>query len=218
MNTQSLAKAFRRCAAVLGLLVAGGCGALLSPATPPPTIYSLAAAPGDSRTAAAQPRVPSDALPSLVINPPRAAAGFGGPQIIYVREPYRLEHFAHSEWVDTPARMLGPLIVTAIAGTGAFQAVVPAATGVVGSMRLDTEVLRLQQEFGSGPSRVRFTLRAYLLDSTTRRVVAWREFDETVVSDSDDPYGGVVAANRAVQAVMHGLADFCAEAAHNARN
>jgi len=65
---------------------------------------------------------------------------------------------------------------------------------------------------------VRFTLRAYLLDSTTRRVVAWREFDETVVSDSDDPYGGVVAANRAVQAVMHGLADFCAEAAHNARN
>jgi cholesterol transport system auxiliary component len=60
---------------------------------------------------------------------------------------------------------------------------------------------------------VRFTLRAYLVDNSTRRVLAWREFDEGVAAASENPYGGVVAANRAVQSVLQQLAGFCAEAA-----
>jgi cholesterol transport system auxiliary component len=59
---------------------------------------------------------------------------------------------------------------------------------------------------------VRFTLRAYVVDNTTRRVLAWRVFDESVTAASDDPYGGVVAANRAVQSVLGQLAGFCATA------
>jgi cholesterol transport system auxiliary component len=71
----------------------------------------------------------------------------------------------------------------------------------------------LQHEFDSPPSRVRFTLRAYVVDNATRRVLAWREFDETVPAATDDPDGGVVAANRAVQTVLEHLARLCAEAA-----
>jgi cholesterol transport system auxiliary component len=63
---------------------------------------------------------------------------------------------------------------------------------------------------------VRFTLRAYIVDNTTRRVLAWREFDETVPAASEDPYGGVVAANSAVQTVLENLSAFCAEAAARA--
>ena len=74
-----------------------------------------------------------------------------------------------------------------------------------------TDIIRLQQEFQTRPSRVRFTLRATLLDEKTRRVVAWREFDATVPSVTDDPYGGVLAANLAVQSVLKELAAFCAE-------
>ena len=97
----------------------------------------------------------------------------------------------------------------------ALEAVGPLASGLDANLRLDTEVLRLQHEFGGGPSRVRFTLRATVLDGSTRRVLAWREIDETVASASEDPYGGVVAANRAVQLVMAQLAAFCAEAARS---
>ena len=43
--------------------------------------------------------------------------------------------------------------------------------------------------------------------------MARSEFDETVAATSEDPYGGVVAANRAVQSVLEKLAVFCAEAA-----
>jgi cholesterol transport system auxiliary component len=80
-------------------------------------------------------------------------------------------------------------------------------------MRLDTEILRLQQEFLGVPSRVRFTLRAYLVESATRRVISSREFEATVDAASDDPRGGVTAAHQAVRRVLTELADFCARIA-----
>lgn len=128
-----------------------------------------------------------------------------------------LEYFAHSEWVDSPARMFAPLLVAAVEHTGAFRAVMLTPSAAAGDLRLDTEIIRLQHEFGTQPSRVRFTLRAYLVDDKTRRVLAWREFDAAVPAESADPYGGVVAANRAVQTVLEKLSAFCAEAARSAR-
>jgi len=51
------------------------------------------------------------------------------------------------------------------------------------------------------------------VDSATRRVLAWRELDAAVATATDDPHGGVVAANRAVQTVLQQLSSFCTEAA-----
>ena len=51
----------------------------------------------------------------------------------------------------------------------------------------------------------------------TRQVLAWREFDSVVPSSSEDPYGGVLAANLAVQKALESLAAFCAETARSAR-
>jgi len=215
MNSLSFKRSCRLLAAGLLLTLMGGCGALRPATTPQPSFYSLDGAQGTrpgrvSSTASA-------AAPTLIVNPPHSAAGFDSPRIIYVREPHQLEYFAHSEWADTPARMLAPLIVAAIEGSGAFRAVVPTPSAAAGDLRLDTEVIRLQHEFQTRPSRVRFTLRAYIVDNTTRRVLARREFDETAAAASEDPYGGVVAANRAAQAVLEKLAAFCAEAARSAR-
>jgi cholesterol transport system auxiliary component len=156
--------------------------------------------------------------PTLIVNPPHAAAGFDSPHIMYVREAHKLEYFAHNEWVDPPARMLAPLLVAAIDNTGAFRAVVLAPSVAAGDLRLDTEIIRLQQEFGTQPSRVRFTLRAYLVEDKSRRVLAWREFEAAVPAASENPYGGVVAANGAVQSVLDDLAAFCAGAVRAWKN
>ena len=215
MNRLSFARFCRLCAAGLLLTLAGGCGALRPAATSQSSFYSLDSA----RTAApvaAPVAAPASAL-TLIINPPHATAGFDSPRIIYVREIHKLEYFSHNEWADTPARMLAPLVVAAVENSGTFRAVVLTPSSAAGDLRLDVEIIRLQHEFHTQPSRVRFTLRAYIVDNTTRRVLAWREFDETVPAASEDPYGGVVAANRAVQAVLGNLADFCAEAARAAR-
>ncbi|HSG24130.1 MAG TPA: ABC-type transport auxiliary lipoprotein family protein [Azonexus sp.] len=201
----------RRLLGVLTLMTLAGCSALQPAATPNPTVYSLERIPGGAAVAA--PTVAPVSAPTLIVSPPRAAAGYENHQIIYVREPHKLEHFAHNQWIEPPARMLAPLIVAAIENSGTFRAVVRTPSTAAGDLRLDTEIIRLQQEFRSQPSLVRFTLRAHLIDENTRHVVAWREFDTSVAATSDDPYGGVVAANLAVQAVLEKLSAFCAEAA-----
>lgn len=215
MMAISVARVIRLIGAGVLVVATGACGTLRPAATPNPSFYALEGAPAAAPAATAakaQAAVPSTA-PTLIVNPPHAAAGFDSSRIMYVREAHKLEYFAHSEWVDTPARMLAPLLVAAVETTGAFRAVVLTPSAAAGDLRLDTEIVRLQQEFGSPPSRVRFTLRAYLVEDKTRRVRAWREFEAAVPAASDDPYGGVVAANHAVQSVLGQLSAFCAAAA-----
>ncbi len=199
-------------AATLLLLLLCGCQSLQPGKATLPTVYSLAGASGN----AAQGQGASTGL-TLVVSPTHAAAGFDSQRIMYLRSADQLEYFAHNRWVDTPARMLAPLVVAAIGRSGAFRAVVGTPSPAAGEMRLDTEILRLQHEFIGAPSRVRFTLRAYLVESATRQVIASREFEAFIPAASEDPHGGVVAASHAVQNVLGELAVFCAETARNRR-
>jgi len=214
----SMKRINRLVAASLILALSAGCSALRPKAAAQPAYYSLDSGNLEARSDATLPQTLPPTLPptalTLIVNPPHAASGFDSQRILYVRTNHQLEYFAHSEWVDTPARMLAPLIVSAIERSGAYRAVVLTPSAAAGDLRLDSEIVRLQHEFGGQPlgqpSRVRFTLRAYLVDNSTRRVLAWREFDATESSPSEDPYGGVIAANLAVQKVLQQLAEFCA--------
>ena len=209
MNMPDFARRRGFCTAVILLPLFAGCGSMGLKSPEQPTYYSLdTAAPAAARPPDARPPT----VPTLIVNPPHASAAFDSKRIIYVREEHKLEYFAHSQWADTPARMLAPLIVAAVERSGAFRAVVQTPSAATGELRLDTEIIRLQHDFGSQPSRARFTLRAYVVDNTTREVLAWQEFDETAPAASENPYGGVVAANLAVQAVLARLATFCANA------
>jgi len=210
-NKIACVRLFRLVAAGLSVLALAACATLHPAAMPSTAFYALEGAPLGL--------VPTrlSAAPTLMVNPTSAAAGFDSPHIIYVREAHKLEYFAHNEWVDTPARMLAPLLVAALENTGAFRAVLLSPSSASADLRLDTEIIRLQQEFLTRPSSVRFTLRAYLVDDKTRRVLAWREFDAVVPAASEGPYGGVIAANRAVQTVLEELSAFCAEAARSLR-
>ncbi|MDO8450995.1 MAG: ABC-type transport auxiliary lipoprotein family protein [Rhodoferax sp.] len=210
INKMPAARFGRLLAGAVSVIALCACSGLRPTATVHPAFYALDGAPVTA------PLPAKAAAPTLIINPPHAAAGFDSQRIIYVRENHKLEYFANSEWIDPPARMLGPLLVSAIENTGAFRAVVLTPGAATGDLRLDTEIIRLQHEFQSSPSRVRFTLRAYLVDDKTRRVLAWREFDAAVAATSEDPYGGVIAANRAVQSVLKSLSQFCAETVDNA--
>ena len=145
----------------------------------------------------------------LAISMPRARPGFDTPRMAYLRQPHELEYFAVNQWADAPSRMLGPLLAQTLDQTGSFRAIVLNPSLVSVDLRLDTELVRLQQDFGTKPSRVRFTLRAQLIDVAGKRVIAARVFDETANVIQDDAYGGVIAANQAVQGVLIQLAEFC---------
>ena len=213
MIKPAITHAFRLSAAALSLALLSACGSLLPTPAAQPQRYSL-----DQAGLNVAPTPASKQGPTLIVNPPRAASGFDSQRINYVRQPHLLEYYAQNEWVDTPARMLAPLIVSAIENTGAFRAVILTPSAATGELRLHTEIIRLQHDLSAQPGRVVFTLRAYLVDTTSRKVVASREFNETVIASSETPYAGVVAANLAVQAGLAKLAIFCQEIAQNLRS
>jgi cholesterol transport system auxiliary component len=138
-----------------------------------------------------------------------AAPGFDTAHIVYTQQPNRLQVFARHEWVDTPARMLTPLVVAALERSGTFSAVVLAPSAAAGSMQLQLQLLRLQHEFGPLPSRVRLVLRAQLVHTSSRQVMATREFEQVAHSLSEDAPGGVAAAQQAAHALLLDLAQWC---------
>jgi cholesterol transport system auxiliary component len=149
--------------------------------------------------------------PVLLVAVPRAGPGLGGPRMAYQREPNQLQYFARSQWVEPPSRLLAPLLARALERTGRFQAVTELALGASPGLRLESEVVRLQQEFTERPSRVRFTLRLELVDVLAHRIVGTREFEAVEAAPSEDAAGGAAAANAAVTRVLAEAAAWCAE-------
>jgi cholesterol transport system auxiliary component len=185
------------------------CNPLKPAADQPLTFHTLnLTTPSEAQSGALATTTSISNLPSVIINPPHAAAGFETAKLIYLRQKHQLEYYSQSEWVAPPARMLSPLIVERLMRTGSFRAVVLTPSAVQADLRLNTEIIRLQHEFfdATGPSKVRFTLRAYIMDEKTRKVLANREFEALVNSPSENAAGGVLAANLATQLVMDDLA------------
>ena len=215
--------AFAPIAAALALSLLGGCSPLLPPPPPPSNIYLLEAriapisspalAQGDARFV---PLPKHDLV--LVVGMPRARAGFDTAQMVWVRQSHGLEVYSRNRWADTPARMLAPLFAQALERSGTFRAVVQTPSAVSADLRLDTELIRLQQDFSVQPSRVQFTLSAQLIDIGTQQVIASAEFDETENAGTEDAYGGVSAANRALERLLIRLTAFCTEHAPTRKN
>lgn len=179
-----------------------GCTGLLAPKAENVNFYVL-----DARASIKAMPVKRDLV--IAVSKPRARPGFDTTQIAYVEQSHELNYFAVNRWADTPSQMLGPLLAQALEQTGGFRAVVQTPGPVPVDIRLDTELVRLQQDFGTRPSRVQLTLRAQLIDVRGKRVIATKLFDEAENAPSQDAYGGVIAANRALQRILDQLSEFC---------
>jgi cholesterol transport system auxiliary component len=187
-------------AAAALLLAAPACVRVDLPRPPALELYLLDAAP--------PPGPPVEGRPPLLVAAPRAAPGVDGKEIVYLERAHEVRRYARSAWVDTPARMLAPLLARALE-QGGFRV---AREGEAGAeRRLETELLQLRQEFLARPSAVRLVLRARLLGGGGRPV-AEREIEVEEPAPSDDAYGAVVAANRAVSAALAEVVALCAEA------
>lgn len=145
---------------------------------------------------------------ALLVAMPQAQPGFDTRRIAYTKTPLTLDYYANSEWADTPARLLAPLIVRALESTGGFRAVVAAPASVSGDIRMDIDVIRFQQEFLEQPSRMRIILRARLIDLITLQVMATQLFEAVEIAPSENAYGGVQAANTALGRLLGELAEF----------
>jgi len=195
----------RKIMALTSVLLLAACGGLSAPQVVSQNIYVLESGPAVQTSQFKRDLV-------LLVSEPRALAGFDTPRMAYVQKQHEINYFAASRWADTPARMLGPLIAHALEQTGGFRAVVQSSGTLPADLRLDIELVRLQQDFKTRPSRVQLTLRAQLVDVRGKRLLAEHQFDAVETASSDDAYGGVAAANRLVQRVLGELSEFCVKA------
>ncbi|MCK5876773.1 MAG: membrane integrity-associated transporter subunit PqiC [Candidatus Marithrix sp.] len=145
----------------------------------------------------------------LLVSIPKAASGFDTPALIYTNNGYEIKYHDGVQWADSPARMLLPLIVHYLETSGKFKAVLSATTAPIASeLRLDTEILRLQQESFTEPSQVRLVVRVQLFDMAKRQVKATQIFKIVVNSVSKDAEGSVFAINEAMIIFLNKLVDF----------
>ncbi|HEX9204424.1 MAG TPA: ABC-type transport auxiliary lipoprotein family protein [Candidatus Deferrimicrobiaceae bacterium] len=149
---------------------------------------------------------------TLLVNVPREEPGFDTSRMAYLLRPDLLGYYAESRWVDTPGRMLTPLLVQAMEEGGCWRAVIRAPIAADADYRLDTEDLVLEQEFFSRPARVRLSVRAVLVDVRRQGVVATRRFEAKEDAPSEDASGGADAANRAAGRLLPALAAWADQA------
>ena len=161
--------------------------------------------------------LPNNSQKNLLVSIPTAAPGFNKRSLVYFDQQYEVKYHKKAQWVDTPARMLLPLLVHHLELTGLFNTVLSASTSpIAASLRLDTEIVRLQQEFFTEPSQIHLVVRAQLLDMDARSVLATRVFEITENARSEDAEGGMLATNRAIARLLKAITKFVKE--HHEQN
>ncbi|TAJ07961.1 MAG: hypothetical protein EPO61_10960 [Nitrospirae bacterium] len=139
---------------------------------------------------------------TLLVSLPQAQAGFETARMAYLLRAHEIRYFAVHQWADTPGRMLTPLLRRALEKADDWRAVVQAPAAVRSDFRLDADQLALLQDFTTRPSRVRLILRVQLVDLKGQQVIGARRFEAVEAAPSDDPYGGVEAASRALSKLL----------------
>jgi cholesterol transport system auxiliary component len=200
---------------IAGLLVLagfGGCSVLPKPEPVAMDQYVLEYTPNRIASESV------DDMPVLIVTAPRAHGGYDTHRIAYMKQEFSLRYYTRSRWADTPARMLAPLTADAMQATGQFMALYAVPGSIAADYRLDTELIRFHQDFTRQPSVMHITLRAQLVDLRESRVVGTQQFDIVEAAATEDSYGGVVAANKAVSRLLNELALFCVSGAGTAHS
>ncbi|GJL67314.1 MAG: hypothetical protein NPIRA05_22850 [Nitrospirales bacterium] len=144
----------------------------------------------------------SSNLPSLLVSLPQPAPGYESQRMAYEQVPHELRFFATSQWVDSPASMLAPLITNALETGTEWGAVIQLPSVLRGDYRLDLFQVVLVQEFTQQSSQIRLALRAQLVTVFDPRVIGTRSFEFHEAAPSEDAYGGVQAAQKAVETLL----------------
>ncbi|MDQ5909120.1 MAG: trans aux protein [Pseudomonadota bacterium] len=187
--------------ALLGFLALTGC-ALPQDSSPPPQAYLLEVG------AYTPPPARRSSRKVLLVTVSKEAPGFDSNRIAYTREPPKLDYYQDSVWSDTPAKMLLPILVRAFESTRAFKAVVSPPSPALADVRVDVDVIRLQQELIAMPSRVRLTTRVKVVEMKSGHVLETRLFEAIEPASSENAAGAAQAANAAVQKALGEMLPF----------
>ncbi len=139
---------------------------------------------------------------TLLVSATQANPELQSTDMIYAQRAYELKSFARNRWAAPPASMFSALLPQYLTEHGCFRAVVsPPFIGNT-DWTLQTRLLTLQQVFEKDSSTIELNMEMTLLDNRTHQIIAHQMIDTKVPATENNPYAGVVAANRATQIML----------------
>ena len=155
--------------------------------------YQLIEAGKVRPVAAARPPV------SILVMQPKAVDGYDTDQMLYVSKPYQVSAFANNAWMSSPSTMLVPLLARSLESSHYFYAVTSEPNISKTDYRLESTIIRLQQNFLFKPSHIQLEMQVVLTHGADNRLVAADNIYEDLPCLTDNPVGGVIAANHATR-------------------
>ncbi|HCE5552011.1 TPA: membrane integrity-associated transporter subunit PqiC [Legionella pneumophila] len=134
---------------------------------------------------------------TIQVTVPEAVAGYQTEEMLYMKNPFKLEPFVKNAWTSPPADMLFPLLVQSLQSSGYFYAVTSSPYSEEADYRLDTQLLKLEQNFIKKPSVLEFSAKIVLTHISDNQIIGSRIVSLQIPCSQDTPYGGVIAANQA---------------------
>ena len=151
---------------------------------------------------------------TLLVFPPEASSVYDTTRMAYTLRPHEVAYFSRNQWGERPSQMLQTLLVSTLATTGYFSAVLtPPHTGRY-TYALRVQILDLVQDFTLEPASLRLSLRLRLSDYAADRVLATKDITLLEPMQQKTPYAGVVAANDATAKALQEIAAFVLEHAN----
>ena len=126
----------------------------------------------------------------------------------YQLKPHNLQAYSVNRWLAPPSQMLLPLLAQSLINSNYYHAVIAAPTNVTTTYRLATRIINFYQDFTVKPSQIVMTIQATLINNRTSRIIASQEFSVRVPAPTNNPYGGVLAANQATQQILGKIVAF----------
>lgn len=188
---------------VLFAFLLTGCS-VLQPINAPVNTTYLLNDPTNSQNA-----LVSHAKKNLLVSIPTAPRWLNTSEMIYQTSASEINYFSQNEWAAPPSLMLEPIVAHALSQSGLYHVVVQAPFGGNADERLDVQILTMQQDFTQNPSVYTMVLQAQLINMKTGDIIRGRRFSYTIPTETNDPAGGVKAANKAIQEWIPQLIEFC---------
>lgn len=150
---------------------------------------------------------PQDGL-RLLVKEPRGEGFIGTQRIIFKRDAVEQGYYQSASWVEPPTKKLGQLFVETLSRRALFRSVTRSASGSLGDLQLNTEVIEFYHDSATEPGKAMVRISAELINLRTRGVIAQRDFTATAAVEEYSARGAVEAFGKATTQLLKELTEW----------
>ena len=186
----------------MALLLLSACSIIEPIISPIVDVYTLSPVPSNDSQEA------ENKTPTIVVAflPIRGARSLMSTDIVYRESEYSFDSYAYSRWSDNPSKLLDVYLQQRLSNDQLVSTVVPYEIGADSEMILQGELLDFSHHVQNNKSSAGIVkVHFYLLDASTKSIVANRLFSAEEVADPKNAKGATAAINRASAAIAEQL-------------